>query len=151
MRRVLATSAALGAVAFAAWWLVLAERPAVEPPREPVSVRVLEAKLVVRHQGVRQAEIEADRVEVSADRRTATFTGRSTMVLYAGDLPVLTATGERIVHDRSTQGVRAEGGLRLTTPDGVTLVARTATWDAQSQVVELAGDVHVTFPLRRLP
>ncbi|OFX29609.1 MAG: hypothetical protein A2Z07_09760 [Armatimonadetes bacterium RBG_16_67_12] len=114
-------------------------------------MRVLEAKLVVRHQGVRQAEIEADRVEVSADRRTTTFTGRSRMVLFAGDLPVLAATGERITYDRSTQGVRAEGGLRLTTPDGATLVARTATWDAQSQVIVLAGDVQVTFPLRRLP
>jgi hypothetical protein len=147
----LAIPAVLGAMAFAAWWLLLTERPVADPPREPVSVRVLETKLVLRRQGVRQAEIEADRVEVSADRRTTTFIGRSRMVLYFGDQPALVATGGRIVYDRSTEDVRVVGGFHLATPEGVALVARTATWDARTQVIELVGDVEATFPLRRLP
>lgn len=151
MRRLLVVAAILGVVGGAAWWFVRAEGPVTEPPREPVSLRVLDARLVVRRLGVRQAEIEAERVEVSADRRTTTFTGRPRMTLFVGDRPVLTAAGERIMYDRSTQAVRAEGGLRLTTPDGAALVARTAAWNAESQVVELAGDVEVTFPIRRLP
>jgi lipopolysaccharide assembly outer membrane protein LptD (OstA) len=143
--------AAAVAVGLAAWWLVRVERPVTEPPREPVSARLEQTRVIVRHQGTRQVEIEAGRVDVSAGRGAATFTGRPRVVLYAGDRPVLTATGERITYDRATQAVRAEGGLRLTTPDGALLVARAATWDAQLQVLELAGDVEVTFPFREGP
>ncbi|MDR7420603.1 MAG: hypothetical protein QN178_17020 [Armatimonadota bacterium] len=147
MKRVL-TALAVGVAALAAWSLMQAERPVAEPVREPVSARLLDARLVVRHQGIRYAEITAQRVEVSADRRATTFTGRPRIVLYAGDRRVLVATGARMVYDRPTQAVRAEGGLRLTTPEGASLAARTAIWDPQSQVIELAGDVDVTFPYR---
>jgi hypothetical protein len=139
---------AIVAAGLSVWWLVRLERPVPGPPREPVSARLVQARVIVRHQGTRQAEIDAGQVDISVGRGAATFTGRPRIVLYAGDRPVLTATGERITYDRVTQAVRAEGGLRLTTPEGAVLVARAATWDAHSQVLELAGEVDVTFPFK---
>lgn len=131
-------------------WKAEQPRPA-EPAATPkaVAVRISQATVVVRHQGKRQAEISADHIEVSADQRTATFTGRSRVVVYVGDKAALTVTGERIVLDRHTQDVRVEGGLRITTPQGISLVAQWAFWDQATQVVNLVGGVELTFPVRR--
>lgn len=141
MRRLMAGGALLAAAA-GAWWIVRADRPDAERAPEPMSMRVSQATIVLRHRGVKQAEIAADRVEVSADRRTTTFVGGARTVFFNGTAPAVTATGGRVVLDRAAQSVRVEGGLRITTARGETLTAQAASWDRESGVIELVG--HVT-------
>jgi lipopolysaccharide export system protein LptC len=136
-------------IAAAAWEMAAPERGGPEGRPEPVAVRVSEATIVLRDRGAKQAEIAADRVELSADRQTTTFTGQPRAVIYIGGVRAMTATGGRIVLQRQGQAVKVEGGLRIVTEHGETLSARTATWDQESQVVDLIGDVQVTFPIRR--
>ncbi len=156
MRRALVAVAGAAVVLLAiaaAAWLAAAPEPgdpdraerAVTPPATGIS----KAGIVVRHRGRKQAEIAAERVEVSADGRTTAFSGLPKVVVFEGDAPGLTVTGGRIVFDRRTQDVRVEGGLRITTVRGETLTARAASWDHEKQVMDLTGPVEVTFPLRR--
>lgn len=140
MRRLIAGGALLAAAA-GAWWIVRADHPDAERAPDPMSMRVSQATIVLRHRGVKQAEIAADRVEVSADRRTTTFVGGARTVFFNGTAPAVTATGGRIVLDRATQSVRVEGGLRITTARGETLTAQAASWDRESGVIELVGYV----------
>ncbi len=140
------------AVGAAAWVIVMPDRGTPDRPPEPVAVRVTQATIILRNHGLMQAEIAADRVELSADRETTTFTGQPRAVIYVGGIRRMTATGGRIVLHRQTQTVRVEGGLRIVTEQGETISARSALWDQESQVVDLSGDVEVTFPFRgRLP
>jgi lipopolysaccharide transport protein LptA len=141
IRRLAAVVLGLAAATALTWWLARVELIVPERPPDPVSVRVRQATIVVRHRGTRQAEIAADRVDVSADRRLTTFEGKTRAVFYEGGAPAVTATGGRIVLDRVTQSVRVDGGLRLTTPGGETLTARNASWNQESRVIELSGDV----------
>jgi hypothetical protein len=135
-------------IAAAAWEMAAPDRSVPDRRPERVAVRVSEASIVLRNGGAKQAEIAADRVELSADRQTTTLTGRPRAVIYIGGAPAMTATGGRIVVLRQGQTVRVEGGLRIVTDKGETLSARAATWDQASQVVDLTGDVEITFPIR---
>ncbi|MDI6773608.1 MAG: hypothetical protein QME77_13630, partial [bacterium] len=92
-----AVLAALSAAAAAgtAVWLVRAPGPAVPEPAQQAAVRMSGAQIVLRQQGEKQAEITADRVEVSGDQRTTTFTGRPSAVIHLNGVPALTATGGR--------------------------------------------------------
>ena len=136
-------------VGAAAWVIAMPDRGTPERPPEPVAVRVRQATIILRNHGQMQAEIAADRVELSADRQTTTFTGQPRAVVYAGGVRTMTATGGRIILQRPANHVTVDGGLRILTAQGETLSARAATWDQESQVVDLTGGVEVTFPIRR--
>jgi lipopolysaccharide transport protein LptA len=145
----------LGVVAAAAAggvWLALApDQPApVSAPPVP-SVAVARASIVLRHRGHKQAEIAADRVEVSPDGRRATFTGSPQAVWFDRDQPALLARGHRIVYDRASRDVVVDGGLHVTTRQGYDLRAPSATWSQEAQVVELAGGVEVSARLAAVP
>lgn len=141
--------AVLAAAVGVAVWLDRSSGPAVPEPEARAAVRVSRAQIVVRQQGEKQAEITADRVEVSGDERTTTFTGRPRAVIHLHGLPALTATGGRIVLDRADGSVRIKGGLRITTARGEILSAPDAAWNPATQVVELTGGVTASAP--RLP
>ncbi|MBM3471073.1 MAG: hypothetical protein FJX73_09835 [Armatimonadetes bacterium] len=137
------------AAAGAAVWLAHSPGPAAVEPAQQAAVRMTGAHLVLRQQGEKQAEITAARVEVSGDQRTTTFTGRPSAVIHVNGVPVLTATGGRIVLDRRDGSMRIKGGLRITTVRGETLSAPDAAWNPSTQVVELTGGV--TASAARLP
>lgn len=129
------------AVAGTGVWLVRSPVPAVVDPAKQPAVRLTRAQLVLRQQGEKQAEITADRVEVSSDQRTTTFTGRPSAVIHTDGVPALTATGGRIVLDRHDGSVSIKEGLRITTAQGDTLSAPDAAWNPATQVIELTGGV----------
>lgn len=135
----------------AAVWLVTSPEPA-EPEQKVAlpSTGISQAGIVLRQRGRKHAEIAAERVEVSADGRTTVFSGQPKVVVFEEDAPRLTVTGNRIVYDRATQDVKVEGGLRVTTSQGETLTAPSASWDHRRQIMDLTGPVEVTFPLRRV-
>ncbi|MBI3998863.1 MAG: LPS export ABC transporter periplasmic protein LptC [Armatimonadetes bacterium] len=133
-------------------WL-LAESPLqgeeVTPARPPVAIS--KATIVLRSRGGKLAEITAERVELSPDGQTTTFSGIPRAVVYMDETPVLTATGGRIVVERQSQDVRLDGGLRITTARGEVLVAQSASWHQQAQVLDLEGGVEITFPVQGRP
>jgi hypothetical protein len=146
---ILVVAGLLGGAA-ALWFAGTPEPGTLSPAVKPPATAVTKAGIVLRHRGRKQAAIEAERVEVSADGRTTLFLGQPRVVVYEGEVPSLTVTGMRIRFDRATQDVRVEGGLRVTTVRGETLTARAASWDPRQQVMDLSGPVEATFPLKRL-
>lgn len=149
-RRLTVLVVALAGVAVAAWLAVSTEAPEPEPRAALPSTGISKAGIVLRQRGRKQAEIAAERVEMLSDGRTTVFSGRPRVVIFQEDMSRLTVTGNRIVYDRTTQDVKVEGGLRVTTSQGETLTAPSASWDQRTQVMDLAGPVEVTFPLRRV-
>ena len=145
-----ALAVALVGVTAAVWLAASTETPEPEPRVALPSTGISKAGIVLRQRGRKQAEIASERVEVSPDGRTTVFSGRPRVVVFEEDAPRFTVTGNRIVYDRTTQDVRVEGGLRVTTSQGETLTAPSASWDQRTQVMDLAGPVEVTFPLRRV-
>ncbi|MDR7521537.1 MAG: LptA/OstA family protein [Armatimonadota bacterium] len=142
MRRRLAVVTVAVAVAGGGFlWLVRTEQAAPEQPVERTAVRATGTSIVLRHRGVRRAEITADRVEVSADRRFTVFTGRTRAMFFDGDRQAAEARGAHIVLDRARRTVRVDGGLTLVTARGDRLTAQAATWDQDSHLIELVGQV----------
>ncbi|MGQ0548478.1 MAG: LPS export ABC transporter periplasmic protein LptC [Armatimonadota bacterium] len=152
MRRRLAAvlGVALLGVAGAVWLTASSEPAEPEPKVALPSTGISHASIVLRQRGRKQAEIAAERVEVSPDGRTTVFSGRPKVVVFEEDAARLTMTGNRIVYDRATQDVKVEGSLRVTTSEGETLNAPSASWDHRKQIMDLTGPVEVTFPLRRV-
>ncbi len=140
---ILVALAAVGAAAWLAW----APDPRDPEPSPQAAVRISRAQIVLRQQGEKQAEITADRVEVSGDQRTTTFTGRPSAVIHLDGVPALTATGGRIVLDRQDGSVRIKGGLRIATTRNETLSAPEAAWNPATQVIELTGGVTASAAL----
>ena len=136
----------------AAIWLAGSpdETAPVSSPITP-SVAVSRASIVLRHRGQKQAEIASERVEVSTDGRQAAFTGSPRVVWFENNQPALTASARRIVYDRESRDVTVEGDLRISTRQGHTLRAPSATWSQQTQVVQLTGGVDVSALLAPVP
>lgn len=139
----LALGVAVATTAGGFWLAVVPDAPPPSGPPAP-SVAVSRASIVLRHRGQKQAEIAANRVEVSADGRQTIFTGSPQAVWFDREQPALTARGRRIVYDRASRDLTVEGDLHIATRGGYDLRAPSATWSQQAQVVDLAGGVEVS-------
>lgn len=151
----------LGAVAAvaAAGWLalgVLAPKttPSIAPgsdalPTPRPAIGLTGADIVLRREGLPQARLSAERIEVAADGKSVTFSGSPKAVIHTNGVPTLTVTGGRIVLDRQSQNVRVEGGVRITTASGESITAKSAHWDHQTQALELTGGAEATFNVQR--
>jgi lipopolysaccharide assembly outer membrane protein LptD (OstA) len=141
-------------MAGAAVWLLIVPEPGRvgRSPATP-SIGLRHAAITVRQRGQKQAEIAADRVEVSADGHTTTFAGSPRARVFVGGQSALVLTADRVEYDRATSDVRVEGGIRITTSRGEVITAPRALWKQSTGVLELIDGVEVRFPLegRRLP
>lgn len=110
-----------------------------------VSVGLQGASIVLRHRGVRQAEIRAGSVTVSSDLRTARFVGITRALVYdqAGEPLQVTAGG--IVLDRETSNFQIQGPVTITSPRGYRLTASAAEWHHARQQVVFPRGVHVSY------
>jgi hypothetical protein len=128
-------------------WLVVAPEPGRlgRAPSTP-SVGLRGAAITLRHRGQRQAEIAAERIEVSADGRTATLMGASRARLFLEDGQELVLTAQHLVFDRQTADVRAEGGIVIATSRGEIITAPRASWTQGTGVLHLLDGVEVRFP-----
>lgn len=146
MRRLLLVIGA-GAVLLAAlsvgWRWRSAPTPAHGPPAPPVpriSIGLDDATLVLRHKGIRQAEIRAERITVSRDLRSARFTGITRATVYDQAGETLRVTAAEILLDRQTNDLRIRGPVVITSPRGYELTASDAQWhDAGQQMVFPSG------------
>lgn len=121
-------------------WRVAPDAPApTGQAPERVAVRLTGATVVLRRNGARQAEIAAERVEVSADRRTTAFAGHPRVVFFEYGEPTVSANASRIVLDNPSRFVRAEGGLRISTVGGDMLTAQSGFLEEATGAIELTG------------
>lgn len=154
MRRHVVLIALALLMAGAATWLLLVPEPGRvgRSPATP-SVGLKHAAIILRQRGQKQAEIAADRVEVSADGRTATFAGSPRARVFVGGRSALVLTADRVELDRVTSDVRVEGGIQITTSRGEVITAPRASWKQETGVLDLLDGVEVRFPVdgRRLP
>jgi LPS export ABC transporter protein LptC len=102
-----------------------------------------QASIVVRHQGERQAEVRAERVEVSRDLRYATFSGIPTITVFSQEHEAFYVRGSRIVLDRQTGDVAVQGPVEVASTQGERLVAGTARWTSAAE--QLVFEQHVTM------
>jgi len=137
----------------AVWLLIVPEPGRVGRSPGTPSIGLRHAAITLRQRGEKQAEIAADRVEVSADGRTATFAGSPRARVFVGGRSALVLTADRVELDRATSDVRVEGGIRITTSRGETITAPRASWKQETGVLDLIDGVEVRFPIdgRRLP
>ena len=118
---------------------VVPPAPAVIAPA-PATIDLHGTTLVLRHQGQKQAEVRAGRVEVSGDLRYAAFQDIARAILYDRGKPALSVRANEIVLDRQTSDLRARGGLVLTAPHGYRLTAPEGVWvAARRQLIFSAG------------
>jgi len=151
-RHVLLIALALVMAGAAAWLLFGPEPGRVGRSPATPSVGLRGAAITLRHRGQKQAEIAADRIEVSADGRTATFAGSPRAQVFVGGRPELVLTADRVELDRVTSDVRVEGGIQITTSRGEVITAPRAFWKQGTGVLDLVDGVEVRFPVdgRRL-
>lgn len=146
-------AAALAAGAYLGWSVAWSRRapapvavvptPAATPA--PPGVAIRGAALVLRHQGKRQVEVRADRVEVSADARLARFRGIRQATLYRDGAPALHLRAREIVLDRATDDFTVLGDLEITTPQGDRMRAPEARWSAARRTLTFPRGVDVTI------
>jgi len=106
------------------------------PPVPRISIGLDDATLVLRHKGVRQAEIRARHVTVSRDLRSARFAGITQATVYDQAGEALRVTAAEILLDRQTNDLRIHGPLTITSTRGYELAASEAQWhDARQQIV----------------
>ena len=119
-RHVVLIALALIMAGAAAWLFFVPEPGRVGRSPATPSVGLRHAAITLRQRGQKQAEIVADRVEVSADGRTATFAGSPRARVFVGGRTALVLTADRVELDRVTSDVRVEGGIQITTARGIT-------------------------------
>jgi LPS export ABC transporter protein LptC len=125
------------------WSLRHPPQPAAQQPTQFAAIGLHQASIVVRHQGEKQAEVRAERVEVSRDFRYATFSGIPTITVFSEGHEAFHVSGGRIVLDRQTDDVVVQGPVEVTSMRGERLMAGTARWTNATQ--QLVFEQHVTM------
>lgn len=149
-------------------------------PSGPPAADLRRARIVLRHEGEKLAEVYAARVQISRDLQYAVFTHGAAGDLYDKDRVSLRLHADEIILNRQTSDLLVRGHVEITSSTGDRLSAAEARWDnaahllvlsqgvsvmsggneahasrvtldTSRQTVDLEGDVDVRFPLRRLP
>lgn len=149
-------------------------------PSAPVRLEAQQTRLVVRHEGRPQVDLQAQRVEVSPDLMSATLEDVRRAVVFREGQEFLYVRARRIVLNRSTQNFVATGGVEVTSPKGDWLKApelvyhndravlsfpkgvefqlgktrarvRSLRYFVKQDVVEMEGGVDLQLDVRGLP
>jgi len=123
-----------------------ASLPVVSASPPAPALRLRGTSLVLRHRGVKQAEVRADAVEVSRDLRYARFTGAARLTLFDRGAVALRAAADEVVLDRQTNDLTARGNLVITAPSGYRLSAPKAIWSQATQQLTLPAGIEMRTP-----
>jgi len=149
-------------------------------PSAPVRLEARQTRLMVRHEGRPQVDLQALRVEVSPDLMRATLEDVRRAVVFREGQEFLYVRAQRIVLNRQTQNFVATGGVEVTSPKGDWLKApelvyhndravlsfpkgvefqlgktrarvRSLRYFVKQDVVEMEGGVDLQLDVRGLP
>ncbi|MGQ9696830.1 MAG: LPS export ABC transporter periplasmic protein LptC [Armatimonadota bacterium] len=150
MRVLGAVTATLCAIAGTVWMLVSVNPPdtrQVGPASmEPPLVRMKEAGVVLKAGGERVWEMQADKVELARDRRTASVIGLKKGTLWRGKDAVVTLSAPRATYDMVSHALRITGGVTINGPRGATIRTDSVYWVEQTRTLVCPGPVEVRTP-----
>lgn len=111
--------AGLGLLATGYLWAARSDRAEAPAPQSvPVRLGAHQTRVVVRHQGKPQVDLQARQVAVSPDLTRATLEDVRRAVVYREGQEFLYVRARRIVLNRQTQNFVATGGVEVTSPKG---------------------------------
>jgi lipopolysaccharide export system protein LptC len=116
----------------------------------PTAIDLKQATIVLRHEGQTQAELRADRVEVSRDLRYATFVGNPTVVVLDQGQGTWQVGGHEIILDRQTSDVTVLGPVELASVRGGRLKAGQVRWLQAAQQLVFDQGVTMTWDGQKL-
>lgn len=110
-----------------------------------VGIRFEGAQLVGRANGEKVWVIEARTIDISKDRRKATFRGLSRGSLLQNDKKIASISADEVVYNMFTQNVASPGTAELKLENGPCLKVRKVFWNAQSSKLFCEGGVDAVF------
>lgn len=115
-----------------------------DPEASPeLSLRLREGSIILRHGGIKQAQIRARRVTVSADLRFTRLSDITQATIYQEGAPALDVSAQEIVMDRRTSDLEIRGPVVVTFVQGYRLTAPSARWRHALQHVMFTDGVHI--------
>jgi len=150
MRVLAAVAVTLCAIAGAVWMLVSINLPDTREvgqgsAHEPL-VRMKGAGVVLKAGGQRVWEMQADRVDLARDRRTAAVTGLRKGILWRGEDAVVTLSASRATYDMTSHALRVSGGVVIRGPRGVVIKTDSVNWVEQTRTFVCPEPVEVQTP-----
>ena len=110
-----------------------------------VGIRFDRAQLVGRSNGKKVWVIEARTIDISKDRRKATFRGLSRGSLLQNDKRIASISADEVVYNMFTQNVASPGTAELKLENGPALKVHKVFWNAQSSRLFCEGGVDAVF------
>ena len=115
-----------------------------DEPLQNVGLRFEGATLVGWADHQKAWQIHAKAVEVSRDRRLATFRGVKDSYLMRNGDPVASITADEVVYNMFTRNVSVPGAVQLKVKDGPLLDTRNIFWDSAKSRLACLGGVTAT-------
>ncbi|HUV05780.1 MAG TPA: hypothetical protein VMX94_11815 [Armatimonadota bacterium] len=106
-----------------------------------VAIRLKNAKLVGRSGGKKVWAFEARTIDVSRDRRTATFKGVTRGCLLQDGKQIASLSAGKVIYNTFTQNVAVPGSAEVVLTDGPSFKVRDAYWDARKSRLFCRGGV----------
>lgn len=106
-----------------------------------IGIRFEDATLVGRADGKKVWEIKAKSIDISKDRRLATFQGLSQGALIQNDKKVASISADRVVYNTYTRDVMTPGTAELKLTNGPSLKVRKVFWNSQKERLFCEGGV----------
>jgi len=110
-----------------------------------VAIRFKNAKLVGRSEGKKVWTFEARTIDVSKDRRTATFRGVTRGSMLQNDEEIASLAADKVVYNTFTRDVEAPGSAELSLKNGPSFRIRKAFWNARQSKLICEGGVDVAL------
>ena len=106
-----------------------------------IGIRFKDATLVGRSGGKKIWEIKAKTIDISKDRRLATFQGLTQGALLQNDKRIASIAADKVTYNILTQNVAAPGTAELKVEDGPTFKVHKVFWNAQKSKLFCEGGV----------
>lgn len=110
-----------------------------------VAIRFKNATLVGRANGQKVWSFEAKTIDVSKDRRTATFRGIARGELLQDGKKVASLSAEEVFYNTFSRNVKVPGGARFELVEGPVFQVRDVQWNASQSRLTCSGGVTATL------
>lgn len=114
---------------------------------EGISIRFKNAKLVGRSDGKRVWTFEARSIDVSKDRRLATFNKVIRGCLMKDDKTIAVMSADKVIYNSYTRNVNVPCAAKLSLKDGPSFKIRKAFWNSDKSKLYCQGGVDATLSL----
>ena len=110
-----------------------------------VAIRFEGSRLVGRLEGKPVWQFDADTIELSRDRRLATFRGIREGVLLRNGRNAATISAGKVVYDTYTRNISVPGEATVRLQDGPELRVRDSHWNSKESRLECRGGVSMSL------